>query len=864
MKETVILTPGIRKQEILRSLASSQNSLFGCRFVDAGELAERMFLSAGILAKKETLPKNEEAFLIASFLREIPYFEASSFEDALSLSRTILTIRSLLRFQDDDALFEILNRGEFPEKNKAVEAVYRRYREELKRRGLMDETDILMEALKKGSSFDADFVCLKEFPLTPLEEELLKKASAGSYREVSLSEFIPEQQGKEPVYTKAYGSVNEAEDILSTIFREGIPLDQCVIACSDSRAYAQLFYDLSCRYEVPMSFGNGISILNSHPGSLLKLLYERNETGYNGIDATFDLLNSPLLDPHSLEEVLEKEPARRDLRDLSVKMGSLRIGFDREYNTRVLDAHGSVLLEDLEEAKRKDDRKAIREKEREILLLTWTKRFAEIFSGGILYTLDRLCLMREEGIASLIDRTALLKINSTIMTAGKHLPQEEVTGLIPWILRQNCGREGTKEGTVFFTDIRGALSSLRPYLFVCGLSADLYPGSPKEDPLLLDSDLKEFHEEKALYSHKKIQKRKEEFHSLISAAKKRGTDIFLSYSSYDLVSLKQLNPSSVLFESYEREHGPSSIDDFRDGFRKAGFFDARLSSSEKILKDYLNNRKPVIDPYTPEEEDIGNVLDREWSPSALEDFFECPKRFYLERILRLENIQPDDPYQILPATDTGTLAHALMEVIGEEPGITKEEFLERTSAAFDRVLTGRPALSEESAVQFKEEFLEMMDQAYDQDPKRGAVSAEEETHHTYPNGIKLKGYPDRVEALDNGRDIIVDFKTKRKVEHRTDDIDSCLQVVVYAWLCAEEGMPISYAEYRYTRLKRQVRCAWSEEMKEALRQKMETFKDALVRREFPLGKKKKDLDPCRYCTLRALCGKDEEVNDNDR
>ncbi|MBQ1508946.1 MAG: hypothetical protein IIZ47_05940, partial [Erysipelotrichaceae bacterium] len=78
-----------------------------------------------------------------------------------------------------------------------------------------------------------------------------------------------------------------------------------------------------------------------------------------------------------------------------------------------------------------------------------------------------------------------------------------------------------------------------------------------------------------------------------------------------------------------------------------------------------------------------------------------------------------------------------------------------------------------------------------------------------------------------------------------------------------EGMPISYAEYRYTRLKRQVRCAWSEEMKEALRQKMETFKDALVRREFPLGKKKKDLDPCRYCTLRALCGKDEEVNDND-
>ena len=37
--------------------------------------------------------------------------------------------------------------------------------------------------------------------------------------------------------------------------------------------------------------------------------------------------------------------------------------------------------------------------------------------------------------------------------------------------------------------IEDALSSLRNNLYVCGLSSTVYPGSPKENPLLLDDDL---------------------------------------------------------------------------------------------------------------------------------------------------------------------------------------------------------------------------------------------------------------------------------------------------------------------------------------------------------------------------------------
>lgn len=50
----------------------------------------------------------------------------------------------------------------------------------------------------------------------------------------------------------------------------------------------------------------------------------------------------------------------------------------------------------------------------------------------------------------------------------------------------------------------------------------------------------------------------------------------------------------------------------------------------------------------------------------------------------------------------------------------------------------------------KREFLKMMQTAYRTDPGNEVISAENEYSFTHPCGVKLRGYPDRVEKEPDG------------------------------------------------------------------------------------------------------------------
>ena len=146
----------------------------------------------------------------------------------------------------------------------------------------------------------------------------------------------------------------------------------------------------------------------------------------------------------------------------------------------------------------------------------------------------------------------------------------------------------------------------------------------------------------------------------------------------------------------------------------------------------------------------------------------------------------------------------------------------------------------------------MMENAADADPHRTVLSAEEEYRYVHPSGVRLYGYPDRIEQLPDGKALIVDFKTKRKVEHVENDIDTCLQAVVYAWLGSQEGLKISDCEYRYLRPGKSVHCVDDESMQQALDSKLRVFRKALETGDFPRdpGSGKKN---CKYCRLGDIC-----------
>nr|MCR5340042.1 PD-(D/E)XK nuclease family protein [Saccharofermentans sp.] len=162
----------------------------------------------------------------------------------------------------------------------------------------------------------------------------------------------------------------------------------------------------------------------------------------------------------------------------------------------------------------------------------------------------------------------------------------------------------------------------------------------------------------------------------------------------------------------------------------------------------------------------------------------------------------------------------------------------------------------------KEQFLDMMEIAYNMDPHREVVLEEEDIHSVHETGVKLHGYPDRVEKLDDGSYLIVDFKTGRSKSHEQDDINTCLQIVIYAYLMEQKGFKVSGGEYRYIRLNETVTCKYNQEMKNALSDKLSEFKRCMEAADFPIpelaiSRADDDPDPCVFCKFGTICGKTE-------
>ena len=65
---------------------------------------------------------------------------------------------------------------------------------------------------------------------------------------------------------------------------------------------------------------------------------------------------------------------------------------------------------------------------------------------------------------------------------------------------------------------------------------------------------------------------------------------------------------------------------------------------------------------------------------------------------------------------------------------------------------------------------------------------------------------------------VVDFKTGRNIKHVDDDPKTCLQVLIYAYLCEQnnQGQKITQGEFRYLRNSGIVTCQYNSTTKDAM------------------------------------------------
>ncbi len=830
MKEKILLLPGANGTELTRMLARFGTNTLGLRIMNAAEFARFALMRSGKVLAESFLPRKQEPAVIDGFIRNVSYFSSAGYADSEKMADAFYRLRSLIPADEAGQIHALLPRGEFSDKNSSLVAVYDRYIAKLQADRNIDTIGLLRKAIAEADRLTCPVYTLAEYPLSPLEEVLASCLAENRIRcqLVDLLGIAPAAALRNIDYTESYGSSNEVEAIYDYIVANRIPFDECTVAVANTAQYAQLFYDFAQRQGLPLSLGCGIPILNTNPARLLKLLQHWNTAGYHGVDALAALLKSDAMDRKKLLEALGLEHTYQLDKVITVA-GQLRLDFDLAENSRKL--------------------AALPPSGRDEALHPAVEKLSRELAQGQIKWLEKYSLIRDGAIGR-ADRSALSLICDSLDAYEKYAggsPDQ----MIPELLQRSVCSENSREGALFVTGIGGAVASMRKHLFIAGMSAGNSPGTPRENYLLLDKDYELFASATvAPTSGNLVQQKKDSLNRLLMLASALSVSIHISYSSYDLAELAMANPSSVLFEIYKQQNGDASThEQYRKAFRQVGYFGQQISGDYSVGAAYIQGKDITFDGADHPEAPCAFTAERAFSPSALDKFFNCPRHFFLTYILGIKEREEDDPFTVIDPATTGNLAHTLMERLAHQP-CDRDTFLTWSADAFDEFLLTRPAIHADAAAKEKGIFCAMMANAYDEDPHNKVLASEEEQTFRHSSGVQLHGYPDRVEKTPDGQFIIADYKTGRRIKHKPDDIDSCLQVVIYAYLMEQLGVPISHCEYRYLRDKQKICCRYDEAMKQQLNDKLTAFKTALLTGEFPAAT---DTDACKYCTLAHIC-----------
>ena len=876
MRERIILAPGANGGELTKSLAMHGVNCFNLRIISAGELARIAMMRSGISITEDFVSSREETAIVAEAVKGESYFGKTTYSDIQAIAGSIRRMRTLVTDGDETGQLEdILGKGIFKEKNDALISVYKKYMKIVSEKKLMDSVSLMRKAIAECQSIDADFSVLKEYPLNSLEKALLNKLSCGKIQEISLEELfgIKDKTLKINSFKNCYGAPNEVESILTEIYSSK-NLDKCTIAVTDPGTYGQLFFDYALLYDMPITFGCGIPIINSNPARLLVLYYHWITGGFFGAAAIKAMLSSKAFDKSKLYELYPETDENFSWGTYSDVLGGIRLTNDKATNDKRIADFKKAIAEEEALIDPKDE-KAYKTFNRKRLCVPYLEVLANELSLPAEDFISKYSYIRKgsdtnaQKLLMILDIAASSAIYEELKVIRTSGVEQTTDDMILNVLKMGVASSRSEEGKLFVTGIDGALSSVRENLYIAGLSASKYPGSPRENYLLLDSDLRLFGEEaEYMTSDGRIGCKRDRLMTLAKLASGLGSSINVSFAGLNVSELKRDNASSLVFELYREESDKNATSkELEEHITKVDYFEPAISVTRKVGEAYNDGK--IVSPHPSSDvRDAISVqlnLEKEYSPSALGVFFGCPRSFMLSNVLGIPEPDDDKPFEVIAANESGTMAHSLMEELGNSD-MSLEDFLKLSGEYFDRFIEQHPPLVPQNAEAERDQFLDMMETAYNMDPHREVVLEEEDIHCVHESGVRIHGFPDRVEKLDDGTYMVVDFKSARSIGHVQDDIDTCLQIVIYAYLMEQKGFKISGGEFRYIRLGETVSCKYDEEMKQKLFDKLDTFKQHMEAADFPIpdnayecNREKDDPDPCKYCKFGLICGKAQEI-----
>ena len=864
--ETILVVSGVNETGMLRTMSWHGNDSFGVRVMDAVQLAQYALVREGRILRERPVDACGRRSMMLRVLENDPAGTAgfsTDYSDLGQLLAALDRLRMLIPENESHELKSRLVRGEFKDKNEALLAAYDGYTALCRENGAIDRIGIIRYAAENcGAMKDVKLMTLEEYPPEPLEKKLLEVlGGSGTTSLEKLYKAEGRQRRAEADVFKAYGASNEALKVIETILSEKISFDRCIVAAADTHLTPAILLELGQRYGIKMTFGCGVPMSCTPAADMLSGLLRWISSGFGGGEL-LEMIRSVGFNTSGLKKVIAEKCGIGEnevkLKKAAGIAGKLRLGTDIEVNRQRMQDCDDPLVE---EKDREEYEKAFRQAE----------VLAEELGKGSVYLLKKYCAVRDEYRS--IDKAAV-KTAAEEMTAYTAVTGRQPEEIIPGLLTKNVGHRLPLPDSLHITSIEQAAFVLRDRLFVTGLSAGNFPGMPSEDPLTLDSDLQLFDGAEVLpTSEERIKGRKKQAVHLAELASKLCERATLSYSYFDPAELKGANMSTALHDMYGEISGDkeTGYEELLKTMPTVSYFDDEMTSDRLIGRGYCRNIICKADEKKPAERSV-DCFDRkkEYSPSMVGSFFECPKRYFWERVLGIRADDTGTDSAVIQANEIGLLVHELMDLRAKsESGkpIGREEFRALAEKTFDRFLTSKIPLIDGMSGRAKNDLVEVALKAYDMDVGAGTVIAatEQEYSAEHSSGFRLKGRLDRLEKQ-GGDYVIADFKTGRTLKQSDSDSHTWLQTMLYAYMVncqnAKDGDPgrVVRCEYRYPRIR-----AVSKDYDPAVPEEViKTFTKHLTEGDFPYYETAKaegvamdSGDECKYCSYRGLCRKEK-------
>lgn len=832
MQERILIAPN--GTELMRMLAKNGVSTLGLRIMQPAELARFALMRSGITLAETQLNPEMEAALIYRFLPKIPYFRDASYHDAQNISRALRMLRSQITDNEQNAIRTGLSSSPFTEKNAAICAVYEAYIAAIQHEKALDQISLIRKAIADAKPLTAEIMTMREYPLTLLDAALAEHLSGGAYQTVSLCGLLhaAAKPFAMPPITEVYGAANEVESVIGTIYQQNMPLDQCLLALTDASVYAPLLFELTSRFGIPATFGCGLPITLSQPASVLQDYLQWRTAGHCGADALKALICNSGFDTKQFCK--DFGIADRSRLTLFLKTaGNLRLSDHADTNRQRISAYQASAARD------------------EDLISQLTNLFVEMGMNCV-ELIRRYGKIRQNDLGRL-DKAAQNKICGTMEHFCAMTGDSPIT-LIPDLLQTRICAETSCAGALHITDLSGALPALRQNLFVLGLSAELFPGVPAENYLLLDDELSAFGES-APTSLNRIRQTQDLLHDLLNTTNALGIRTALSYSGYDTAELKENNASSVLFSLYQLAGG-SDEEAFKKTIQKAGYFSQILSGVSVIGNAYLRGEKTA--PHLPKCDESPAVtgIIPPISPSKAEVFLECPKKYCYQNVMHIPEHETDSVFEIINAKEFGNLVHEAMQFLYERLP-DEAAFLANADRIFARFLTERPPMNRKDAEKEKEDYTHTVRNGFYRAADMHIAASEQNVEMQYDCGITVRGRLDALAELPDGTFRVIDYKTGHTLKHEKNDAGSCIQVMLYADMLQKCGKQVSGGEYWYLRLDKVIPCDFTPERAELIETKLSEIAEAIRTNSYPANASKAN---CQYCPYKEICAEGGAVS----